>query len=126
MPLYNNLNASQKLQVDTYYQNSINSLLNTMLAINQLRFDPGTDDNTVQTLDARYADLQNQLGLLEKESLAAYSSTQPITSPTQAQVDAVTALATQADQLNNNQAKAAAVLAFATTVLDAAQSIASA
>ena len=124
MPLYKNLTAVQKKSVDTFYRDKVNLLLHTMIAVNTVRMDPDTAPADASRLDAKYADLQIRLGLVEKGMTDVYGNKLSISPPDQPTIDAIEALSAQVDQLNQNQAVASATLILADKVLASATEVA--
>ncbi|MGO8698421.1 MAG: hypothetical protein ACLQVY_11960 [Limisphaerales bacterium] len=124
MPLYKDMTPAQQNGTDVYFRTGINLLLKTSMAVNTARFNPATSDADAASLDAKYADLQGQLSLFERQQTAVYASTQSVGVPAQASIDNIKSLSDQVDQLNKDQAVAGAYLAAADQVLGAAQKLA--
>jgi hypothetical protein len=126
MPFYNNLIPAQQAKVDAYYNQSSDLLLDTLVAVNRKRFASTTLPADSALLDAKYAALNNQLGLLERQMTDVYSanSQQQIIPPGQGQINAITSLASQLDQLNQNEAVAQAYLGLADSAIGAAAALA--
>lgn len=118
------MSAADQSAVDTLYTDKLNLLLNAMVVINNLRMAPSTSPGDATTLDAKYAALLGRLGILEKELTDVYSGSASIAAPDQATINAVEALATQVDVLNQGQAVASAVADLADHVLTAANTLA--
>ena len=74
---------------------------------------PDTLPSVAATLDAKYADLQLRLALLEAQMTNHYSNIQTITPPSPSAIAAIATLAAQVDQLNKNMAVANAVSTLA-------------
>jgi len=124
MPSYYTLPPEQMTTVSNYYNQASDLLLDAMIAANRKRFASTTSDADAANLDAKYATLKNQLGILEQQITAVYNAQQSIIPPQQSQIDTITTLASQLDQLNQNEAVAAAYLDLADQVIGAAAALA--
>jgi len=123
MSNYDSLTPSEKLAVDTLYRDRVNVLLDTMSAVNNVRMAPDTLPAVAATLDAKYADLQLRLALVEAQMTSLYSNGRAITPPSLSAIAAITTLAAQVDQLNKNIAVASAMSALAGQALTSATDV---